>query len=233
MLIGSSALQQTLVSVLVFCSVSVNGMASWFAKDYCLTPLEAGEVIMGDFAIVSEERRVVLSRASPSSGLIDTYEPGETLFAYIDDDKGQFVFDLGGGASFLEGGGCEGKRLADRNGAKVKMPLNGEVTLKAGWSTGHMQVKISPTITLRPSREVVIPTMTINGKLRGGAEVAAPVVAKKNAHTDESANDSSIFPEKVQIWVGLLSIFLFGGFILACSYCLHGAKGLTKAAKSV
>ena len=48
MLIGSSALQQTLV--LVFCSVSVNGMASWFAKDYCLTPLEAGEVIMGDFA---------------------------------------------------------------------------------------------------------------------------------------------------------------------------------------
>ena len=96
-----------------------------------------------------------------------------------------------------------------------------------------MQVKISSTITLRPSREVVIPTMTINGKLRGGAEVAAPVMAKENAQTDESANDSSIFPEKVQIWVGLLSIFLFGGFILACSYCLNGAKGLTKAAKSV
>jgi hypothetical protein len=203
-------------------------MASWFAKDYCLTPLEAGEVIMGDLAVVSEERKVEF-RNEHNEVLEGTYEPGETLFAHIDDEKGQFVFDLGGdGALFPNKGGCEGKRVADLNDVLVKMPWTGEVTLKAGWSTGHMQVKITPTITLKPSREV--PKMTI-GKLRGASD--AKKASLKIGEEESASPSASIFPEEVQTRIALLSIFLFGLFILGCSYCLKGSKGLTKAAKSV
>ena len=146
------------------------GMAAWFAKDYCLTPLEPGEVIMGDVTIVSEERRVQFVRLVNGTieEMQDTYEPGEIVTAHMEDNQGQFVLEVGGGATFIDtSSGCDRSRIAE-NDAQVLLPLSGEVSLKAGWASGHMQVKITPTISLKPSREVSNPRFKVElGKLRG------------------------------------------------------------------
>ena len=107
-----------LVRLLLLIALSIDfsrGMAAWFAKDYCLTPLEPGEVVMGDFAIKSEERKVHVFRYENGTKveLEDTYDPGEIVFAHfdVDDQQLQFVFELGGGgasAIFLDSNaGCD------------------------------------------------------------------------------------------------------------------------------
>jgi hypothetical protein len=156
-------------------------MSAWMAKNYCSTPLEADEVIMGDMAIISTEREVQLLRrinnGTEEEVVSDLFEPGETLIARLLDSTGQYVFqvDVEGGsdqskATFVDGG-CEGRRIADVNDAELKMPLVGTVSVKAGWSLGHAQVKITKSVTLRPSKILTIPTLTVGGaRLRGVVE---------------------------------------------------------------
>ena len=126
--------------------------ADWMAKDYCDRKLEVGEVVMNSEIGASSERLVKVLRGESELSSQDSYRLGETLTVTISNTNNQFVFDTVN-ADFV-GGGCKGKRIAGKKGKVVQlvMPSEGrlEVSVWAGWATGHEAVTITPRFILTP-----------------------------------------------------------------------------------
>ena len=196
---------------LSLCSYEVVGFATWMTKDFCHVRLEVGEVIMGDLAEESGDRTISLLRVHKNGtetkvdGLY--YEPGEQLVARLDDPSGQFVIESSV-KGVIEGGGCEGRRIAT-NEATLSMPIgNTTVSVKAGWALGHAQVMITRPVSLTPSHYVDPGPQLVVGGLRG-------------VKSDET--DSSI--TSVDTWVAPLSMIL----VALLLYVLGSWRGKRKS----
>lgn len=138
-----------LLSVLLLMLVGpAKGFASWFIKDFCDRQLIAGEIIMNAPVIYSDERSIRILRGSEDITRNGEYIPGEELTVQISDVTPQFVIEISNGQ--IVGGGCDGKRIADKSNVVVIMPLSGqEVLIWAGWATGHSAVSITDVFTFR------------------------------------------------------------------------------------
>ena len=88
--------------------------SSWFAEEYCDTPLIEGQKIMSHDATFSMQRLVEIHKLLPDgskrelvSGNI--YESGDVLEISLNGkDVGELVFEAN--FPFLEHGGCDGRR---------------------------------------------------------------------------------------------------------------------------
>ena len=98
----------------IICFSYVRAFSSWFAEEYCDTPLIEGQSIMSHDATLSLHRLVEVYRISSDntkqlmhSG--ESYEPGETLEITLNGkDVGELVFEAS--HPILEYGGCDGRR---------------------------------------------------------------------------------------------------------------------------
>ena len=147
-------------------SHQVCGFADWFTKDYCARKLFAGQVIMNNKAVASEERFVRVFRGIKELKSGDVYQPSESLTVSISEAKGQHVYEVSDGGARFENGGCEGRRIADKPKVTLVMPAKGaastsEFEIVTAWATGHETVKISPPFRLiaaesKTQREAVV-----------------------------------------------------------------------------
>ena len=139
------------------CLVCVaNGFASWFAAEYCDTPLIAGEIIMNHEAEYSSERSVEIYRGDTKLINGSAYVPGEQLTAVLTgDDVGEMVFDSNKG--IFEFGGC-GDHRATASTSEITIPkdASGPIKVSAGWAYSHNTVYIASTFVLKPASAAII-----------------------------------------------------------------------------
>lgn len=140
-----------ILSILVLqVNVFVSGFASWMTRDFCDRALSAGEIIMNDEVVVSDERHVRVYRDTVELSNNSVYIPLERLLVELSDPAGQYVFESL--AATFEGGGCNGHRFSSSTKkAYIVLPAVDscpEVSIVAGWALGHEQVRISYPFTM-------------------------------------------------------------------------------------
>ena len=84
---------------------------------------------MNNAVVASDERTVKVFRGTEELVSGSIYHHSESLTVSISDTHDQYLYEATGGAKF-EKGGCEGKRIADKKQAILKMPLTGEDDIK-------------------------------------------------------------------------------------------------------
>jgi hypothetical protein len=86
---------------------------------------------MNNAVVASDERTVKVFRGTEELVSGSIYHHSESLTVSISDTHDQYLYEATGGAKF-EKGGCEGKRIADKKQAILKMPLTGDEEIVAG-----------------------------------------------------------------------------------------------------
>lgn len=84
---------------------------------------------MNNAVVASDERTVKVFRGTEELVSGSIYHHSESLTVSISDTHDQYLYEATGGAKF-EKGGCEGKRIADKKQAILKMPLTGDDDIK-------------------------------------------------------------------------------------------------------
>jgi hypothetical protein len=127
--------------VLAFSQVGmnfVNGFASYLTrKDYCMIPLEVGEVMMGKAADISNEKviKIFHNKIELFSG--DSIPKDGELEVYLEPPSNQMVLEVFGGGKFVNGG-CIGAIRSNTNGAVIKISDDlGSVRLTAAWANSY------------------------------------------------------------------------------------------------
>lgn len=143
-----------LVLLLVWIKIQFSaGFAEWMMTDFCERSLTAGEVIMNDVVIVSDERSLKVYRNDDQEMLSgDEYYPSEKLQVAISNNENQFVIETSAGKIYQ--GGCNGRRQANKGRVLLTLPSAAEaenVVLVAGWAEGHSQVKLTQPFVLKPN----------------------------------------------------------------------------------
>lgn len=121
--------------------------------DFCERGLTVGEVIMNEAVMVSNERSVKVFRNDDQVVLSgEEYYPGEKLQVAISSIENQFIIEASGAKIY--GGGCHGKRQANKGRVMLTLPEAdeaGEVRVYAGWAEGHSQVYMTEPVILKPN----------------------------------------------------------------------------------
>eukprot|EP01031_Cornospumella_fuschlensis_P040683 gene40683-49602_t len=106
---------------------------------------------MNEEVILSEDRVIEVYRGAEQLQSGAEYVSGETLTVKISDTQKEYVFEAWGGAKFT-GGGCEGRRIANKPSAEIVMPTtspeDGRVKIAAAWAPGHVAVRMSRDFVL-------------------------------------------------------------------------------------
>jgi len=82
---------------------------------------------MNSFVEESAERFVQIFRGTVELASGELFKPGEMLTVRVDNESPQFVFEIKNG--YFPGGGCHGRRIANKNNVDVMMPMEDEVML--------------------------------------------------------------------------------------------------------
>lgn len=201
-------------------SPCVDGFARWMLKDFCSRELTVGEIIMGDEVMLSHERHVLVHKHSYNEKgdkvllPLDlthsnaTYSPEDELHISLNDTRGQFVFEItpatpsssAQSAWFIDGG-CKGQHRQDKQHSVLVLPQDGsDILLKAAWATGHVQVAVSPPITLKYDG----PPLPAQ-QLRGGI----PTLASLKAPSPASTTSDGIFGMGGYLWLIMAAVVLY------------------------
>lgn len=153
-----------LVLVLIMTLASVNSFAEWMMKDFCHVDIKDGAVIMNEEAEVSTQRTISVMRKLQDVHFValtenDVYTPGESLYLQISSKEGQFVFDVITKNAELKNGGCEHGERYNKDMSELIMPNQPieeleEVVVQAAWALGHEKVQITPSVVLKPSKNL-------------------------------------------------------------------------------
>ena len=164
-----------------------SSFADWMAKDYCDRKLVVGEIVMNNEIGRSAERLVMVFRGESELSSNDSYQYGEVLTVTISNTDNQYVFDTVNG--LFRGGGCQGKRIAGKKDKVVQLEMPGEghleVSVWAGWATGHEAVTITPSFILTP------PSYTNKDALERGLDSAQEEQGGSKELDRESNNNSN------------------------------------------
>ncbi|RYG63556.1 hypothetical protein EON64_15705 [archaeon] len=121
--------------------------------DYCSRSLVVGQIIMNEEVTQSDDRVIEVYRGNEQLQSGASYTPGEALTVKISDAQKEYVFEAWGGATFT-GGGCAGRRIANKPSAEIVMPTalpeEGQVKIAAAWAPGHVAVLLSRDFVLMP-----------------------------------------------------------------------------------
>lgn len=193
--------------VLCLCMVHVVGFASWFATDYCSSPLAAGEIIMNHVATASEDRKIEVYRNDVQLKNGDQYYPGERLSAVLGgDDIGEMVWDCSIGV--FEDGGCEDKRSTLSTTTMI-MPTTaadgtggapGDIEIWAGWATSHSTVWISSKFVLKAAAGTAPtpPQAQAHAQAGGGDSTVGGTEALEEQQASERAEKQQLLQQQLQ-----------------------------------
>jgi hypothetical protein len=170
----------------------VKPFADWMTKDFCSRSLKVGEIIMNEEVIQSDERtvKVFLENGDevPSGS---KYTKGQKLIVSVDNTRGQYVYEISGPASFVDGG-CNGRRIANEEEADVEIaneePTK-EISIIAAWASGHSQVKVSKPFRLLPPHQE---TKAQQDLPPVAPPKAAPTVTPEKVNPHHKSNDFDI-----------------------------------------
>lgn len=139
---------------------NVYSFASWFAEEYCETPLEVGTIIMNHDAKLSSDRNIEIYRNNQLLPNHAKYVPGETLSIVLNgNDLGEMILESNVG--FYENGSCGGKRSMIATNIIIPHDYAEDIICWGGWATGHNTVWISKRFTLTgPNNQNGDPTVT-------------------------------------------------------------------------
>ena len=106
-----------IIIAIIYGPLGTYAFATWFASDYCNTPLEAGEIIMNHAVKLSNKRAVEVYRGEKLLSNGDIYQPGEQLIISLSgDDTGEMVWESNMDHLFEQGNsgnsksGCHNRR---------------------------------------------------------------------------------------------------------------------------
>lgn len=116
------------------CLLDRYSLSPYYSKEYfyklkAFYRSSVSQIIMNNAVVASDERVLKVFRGTEELVSGSVYHHSESLTVSISDTHDQFLFEAIGGAKF-EKGGCEGKRIADKKQAVLKMPLSGEDEIK-------------------------------------------------------------------------------------------------------
>ena len=145
--------QQCVASLLKFVFITFSflhceGFATLMVRSHCNVPLVAGETIMGQSVLVSEERTIKVFRGKEEVPNQSFFFENDELEVYIEPSVPQIVLEVAGGAKFVNGG-CTGAVRSNTNGATLRFSATEnsgvrDVSLIGGWANTFSEgVKIT------------------------------------------------------------------------------------------
>eukprot|EP01039_Chlorochromonas_danica_P006360 gene6360-7012_t len=169
-------------------TISVSSFAEWMVNDHCSRSLVVGQVIMNEDVVESSERMIEVFRGDQKLASGSAYILGEVVVVKITNSNNEYIYEVSGGASFVDGG-CQGRRMANEPEVELTLPtdsapLAGSVKIVAGWALGRGQVKLTPPFFLTHplGGDSTAPAAILTGATLGPAE--APIHAKLEAHDE-------------------------------------------------
>ncbi|KAJ1406162.1 hypothetical protein B484DRAFT_456902 [Ochromonadaceae sp. CCMP2298] len=113
----------------------------------CDREISVGATVMGQSAVGSISRSVIISRGGAVLSPKASYVPGETLSVTLSSTLGEYIF-ITTGATF-PGGACVESRSLEAS-STLKMPAAGAglVTVKAAWALQYGTVTLTEDFTL-------------------------------------------------------------------------------------
>ena len=165
--------------------ISVYSFASWFAEEYCETPLEVGSIIMNHESKHSTERNIEIYRNVQSNILINNntnYIPGETLSVVLNgNDIGEMILESNVG--LYEHGSCNGKRSIHNTNMNIPLDFHEDIIIWGGWATGHNTVWISSKFVLKSGTGLDKTNVNVNSNSNSNSNTESkPGEGSKHVH---------------------------------------------------
>ena len=183
---------------------------------------------------------IIVKRGSISLVNGESYIPGETLSVSLSSNPSQYAIEMEGGATFMSGGKCDGKRK-DNNGGSITLPSTGSGTVKIKAIVGNGQVnsvKMLPTITLyvapTPSPSVApsgpSPAPTVQPTSPTPQPTIQPTAIPTNSTMSTSIDETEVLSAGIVAAIIMFIVLPLGSFGY---YQYQSKKGLTKVAIEV
>ena len=184
---------------------------------------------------------IVVKRGSTLLINGESYIPGETLSVSLSSNPSQYAIEMEGGATFMSGGKCDGKRK-DNNGGSITLPSTGSgtVKIKAVAGTGYSNaVNMLSTISLyeqiltsSPSAAPSgpSPAPTVQPTSPTPQPTIQPTATPTNSTMSTSIEESEILSAGAIAAIIVCTVLSLGSFGY---YQYQSKKGLTKVAIEV
>jgi hypothetical protein len=173
-----------------------HGFANWLTTDFCDRSLVVGEVIMNEVIVYSELRSIKVLRDGSDISSSGLYYPGEKLTVQLSDTTKQYVIETANGQ--IENGGCEGRRIADKNNIILVMPEldadGSEVSVWAGWADGHSQVSITEALKFVPTKLTKPPVGSGVGRSQ---LLASKLKVPESVDQEDEEDDDEVYEPKL------------------------------------
>ncbi len=132
----------------------------------------------------------------------DTYIFGESLTVTLSNTNNQYLIETANAK--IEKGGCDGRRVANKNNVIVVMPSPTssetpvDVSIWAGWAEGHSAVSVTDVLVLKAPSTHSLPK-TLSHRSKGLHAVNAKTMAKKEEVAEEEEDGEEHEMETVKV----------------------------------